>query len=108
MGEKQGQWSVRETLNSRDVAFAIEEGRRPIADVYDSKCAGVPHTEVSRRARLIAAAPDLLEALIGFREAMSKDIPVGPGFEKWVSDGKRALEKVDFSIAKATGASDAQ
>lgn len=46
------------------------------------------------RARLIAAAPDLLEALQAIFAAMHPDIPGAPG---------SALEKARAAIAKATG-----
>jgi hypothetical protein len=56
---------------------------------------GPPNTEQSAaNARLIAAAPDLLEALREFVES----------FEGCYADGEPAMIKAQAAIAKATGA----
>lgn len=54
-------WAARAIPNEPDIAFAVESGSNPVADIYASGVACVPHTEVVKRARLIAAAPEMFD-----------------------------------------------
>lgn len=95
-------WTIRAIPNEPDIAFAVESGSNAVADIYASSVAGVPHTEVVKRARLIAAAPELLSALdhpllreiLGFIEDAAPD-EVMATLRLW-QDTQRA------AIAKAT------
>jgi len=54
-------------------------------------------------ARLIAAAPDLLEALKEAREVVEGDIETGPMEDEASLHARALLVKIDAAIAKATG-----
>ena len=82
---KEGQHSITRSWNNKDHQVAFVDYRK-LTWHEDSNCAG---RESGANARLIAAAPDLLESLQGFiqgAEAMG-----------WNTDKARA------AIAKATG-----
>jgi len=83
-----GPWTVR----NRTVSF-IDHGKRyAIARVSNSPLiTGESH---EANARLIAAAPDLLAALIAFRDE-------GAGFVGWHPNYERAIELAQSAIAAA-------
>lgn len=93
-----GPWMV-----SPEHPTIIRRDYRPISDCGELIGSASGHTksgffpsedEAVANARLIAAAPDLLEALQAIFAAMHPDIPGAPG---------SAIEKARAAIAKATG-----
>lgn len=73
----------------------VESAKRVICDAF----AGT--TEDEANARLIAAAPELLAALIAFRESGPSG---GKDFAQWHQSYGPAIELARAAIAKATGA----
>lgn len=96
-----GIWTAHKTIEAHD---GMPECWQIDAE-YDAVCTTqfcyAPNTEAN--ARLIAAAPDLLEALVDFRAAMSADIPVGDGYADWLSSARSARDRADAAIARARG-----
>lgn len=98
--EKLGIKPVRMLDNSGGVAISCDAGRIAVVDCQASYKRGQGHaTECSERdanARLIAAAPDLLEALKGFRALyLEAKCPTA----EYIT---RTLQAVNAAIAKAS------
>ncbi len=90
-----GPWAVRYDYVVQ--APAYEDGRLvPVAQPYGVNCDG---TDLFANARLIAAAPELLEALILLEAEMVASGNAGSVDFGW----KPAIEKTRAAIAKATG-----
>ena len=92
-----GPWHANWTrLNGKAIGFHVADEThgsiRPICEFYDGTEA-MPPEEVEANARLIAAAPELLEALTDCVEHMHWTQP----------QGEAALKKAKAAIAKATG-----
>jgi hypothetical protein len=84
-------WTLREMPDDLDIAYAVEEGTVPIADVYGGPC-GEFH------ARLIAAAPELYEA----GELALKSLRlIADGEEEIAFD--QVIPTLESAIAKARG-----
>lgn len=96
-----GPWYVG---TQNDVLYIITRAPRPsrddIADIADVKVIGsLNKCNDDANACLIAAAPDLLEALKSLqRQALQSD--VNDPANEW---GREALEMTNAAIAKATG-----
>ena len=82
----QGQWKATEVANG----FTVE-GARYIADVH--KWTDGPDSEAAANARLIAAAPEMLEAL---RHILAD-------FEECEEASPEAVREAKAAIARATG-----
>lgn len=87
----QGEWEV---VNGGRGIFA---GDKMVAAVYGDSSDCAPDETMQANARLIASAPELLEAL-------SELIGWVPGPESWHTDAaEKAVAKARAAIAKATG-----
>lgn len=91
-----GRWSV--TADG-----LVQGGERPIARLVSASLMAGSITEREANARLIVAAPDLLEALRLVTDALN-DPAVGD-YEQWKRDCKIATHKARAAIAKAEGVS---
>lgn len=91
MNKIQGPWTVRKTL----IFFADNAGG------FDLR--NCPHAE--EKARLAAAAPDLLEALQAILPFVAKTSAAEGGAAKY-SASVAAADMVRAAIAKATGGAD--
>lgn len=89
-----GPWHVAERVDDGDVLYTVEADNLPVAYIYRK-------AEREANARLIAAAPELLEAL---EELLAWDLQMLP---QEVSEGYSGIEediaRAKAAIAKATG-----
>ena len=95
-----GPWHANWTrLNGKAIGFHVADEThgsiRPICEFYDGTEA-MPPEEVEANARLIAAAPDLLEALQDCERVMSEEL-------KGLLVIQPELKNARAAIAKATG-----
>lgn len=60
-----GPWRIRARAGSSCWVLPVEDDEPPVAQLYDV------NPEIDGNARLIAAAPDLLDACIGYLEAQT-------------------------------------
>lgn len=115
-----GPWTMETVRTSVGVCFKVgpfpwKDGKLNHACIYADYPSNKDHAECEANAVLIAAAPDMLAALIVAREFISTDrnsladasvFPDG-SMEKddadAVADYDRALVQIDAAIAKATG-----
>lgn len=92
-----GPWSVVKPQDERVQQFRIFSNRKYIGSIGNSD---ETVAETKANARLIAAAPDLLEAIKEYFEAYANE-GKKPGWIKRVGAARR---KVNAAIAKAEGA----
>lgn len=83
-----------------DIAFLIAE-QRPGGEAIGIICSPVMSGDVEANARLIAAAPDLLEALKALHRNVDMDLC---GF--WKESTSNFMQQAEAAIAKAEGVSD--
>lgn len=93
-----GPWNANWTrISGQAIGFHIADSKhgslRPICEAYDNTGA-MSADEIEANARLIAAAPELLEALRGLLQAESPD---------YVQSWGIAREQAIAAIAKAAG-----
>jgi hypothetical protein len=97
----QGEWRVDDSEDARIVVRA-EDGQL-IADCtdgfYNNDGDWVMAADAEPNARLIAAAPDLLAALLAFRDG---GISGGKDFAGWHDSYSLAIKKARAAIARAT------
>lgn len=89
-----GPWRVGEEAGSEMIVYAPDGFAVASTVVFHRN-----HDQSkSANARLIAAAPELLEALIAFRDGGA-----GKNFDSWHESYRPAIDKAIAAIAKATG-----
>jgi len=92
-----GPWYYRDTPNDPDIAFTVLWQHAPVAEVYSANIAECSPASAEANARLIASAPDLLEACqeaLAYCEHLKSSMF---GVEPSHADNLRA------AIARATG-----
>jgi hypothetical protein len=87
-------WAVDGTLNSGDLDVISADGR--IAMIDDSRATGWNEPTIKANARLIAAAPDLLNALDGLLDYLRD-------YDADYPEAAPIFGKARTAIAKATG-----
>lgn len=94
MTHTKGKWETRPTQSDLDIAYDIENETEPICAVYRKP-------EAQANAKLIAAAPELLEALTEifktYREMQSE-----PHYHLLQADIKKIMDESKAAIKKAT------
>lgn len=93
-----GPWSLKMT-GWRTNPFAIYSPRRPGAVACVPSRTSVPLDEQDANAHLIAAAPDMLDAL----ERAYQKLSFWMDDDKWDHGDEKALELIWAAIAKAKG-----
>jgi hypothetical protein len=91
-----GPWVIDGSVNAENLDVINSEGR--IAMIDDSRSTGWNVPTINANARLIAAAPDLLAALIEC-ERIANELFQETGLHEYMHASDRARE----AIAKATG-----
>lgn len=96
---KHTQWAVFGTPEDPDFACEVTSANGEIAAVYE-------HPNAEARARLIAAAPALLDALIAAQTVLRylPDMSTNWGGQRATMSTRQAEALVIAAIAKATGA----
>jgi hypothetical protein len=89
-----GPWVIDGSVNAENLDVINSEGR--IAMIDDSRSTGWNVPTINANARLISAAPDLLEAL----EAL---LPIAARVIQGTTDGQPMLRQARSAINKATG-----
>ncbi len=81
------------------VAFILEADGTTVAKLSTTENS-TAHRSLPANARLIAAAPDLLNLVKGSRQLVQDKLDSGYDIEYW----QQILSEIDAAIAKATGA----
>jgi hypothetical protein len=79
----------------------LEVGTVPMMDIKVARVSGATFDEAKANARLIAASPDLLEAL---REVLKHEEWHAASADEVTREARDAIRKARAAIAKATGA----
>lgn len=98
-GHTKGPWMATRSLHDSRVVICTDHGHRiDVATTYAGGC-GVP---VEANARLIAASPELLSALIGIAPILATAESNASGNPEWEAVSSR-INAARAAIAKATG-----
>lgn len=95
-----GPWSIDGSVNAGNLDVINGEGR--IAMIDDSRSTGWNVPTINANARLIAAAPEMLEALSGILHEVTHDI-AGLPRDELLDVVSAVRELAEAAIAKTTG-----